>query len=312
MNGGTLTVSANWQADGAFTAPGGMVVFNSALDKPMDVQMSSGSYFNHVQIGDGTATPWVQLKSNLSVHGNLTLNVGSLFQTGSNTLTLTGNWQDNGAGFDYAHSAVVFNGSGQTANAVSSAVIFNQDFSEFNSVTPLTSDEPAGWSNALGASNADPFGFWYFGDSGSGGQALRDSFLSSDKVDAWLFTPLVNLSTGVNYRTQFDYKPYDPVPVDPSNFSAWSGSGQLPSQMTAIVTVNDANNTTWNTANQAFTVSSSRAYNLGLRNDAAAAFAAPGGGASLDNIILTIEPVIPPNFGQARIEIYLPIVIRQV
>lgn len=300
MSGGTLTVSGNWQASGAFTASGGAVVFNSALDKPMSLQMSGGSYFNHLQIGDGAAMPWIQLNSSLDVNGNLTLNVGSLFQAGSFPITLAGNWQDNGAGFDYTHSTVSFDGSGQTANAVASATVFSQDFSAYDGSGSLTSGQPHGWDSILGDDiNADAFGFWYFG--GVNGRAQRDSYLAESEttVDAWLSTPAVNLSSGVNYRLRFDYKVNETfTPVDSSDFSAWYGTHLLPSKMTNhIVTVSGASNTTWNTADQTFVVASSNAYNLGLRNYDASSASHTYGGPELDNIVLTIEPVIPAGFG---------------
>lgn len=314
MNGGTLTVSGNWRASGAFVAAGGIVIFNAAQDKAVLLQMNNSSSFYHLQIGDGTAMPWVQLTSNLDVNGNLTLNAGSLFQTGSYQISLAGNWQDNGAGFDYANSKVTFNGSGQTANAVSSAVVLNQDFSNYDgSSGSYTDAEPFGWAKALGTT-VDVFGYWWFGDPGAGGVAQRDAFLASDSapIDAWLFTQAVNLSAGANYRLTFDYKVG--LATDASDFSAWYGSHLLPSKaQTAIVTVTGATNTTWSTANQSFNVPDSRTYNLGLRNNDNAANSYMGGGAYLDNIILTVEPVIPPDFGAEASEFiaYIPLIVKE-
>jgi len=113
MTGGTLTLLGNWQSQGTGTFEGteGTLRFNGYFDQT--IQTSSDSHFHDLQIGDGSGSQTVTVKSDLTIEGNLQLMKGTSFQMGFRTIYLAGNWSDDNSAFDPQDGTLVLNGTTQ-------------------------------------------------------------------------------------------------------------------------------------------------------------------------------------------------------
>ncbi len=266
MSGGTLNVHGHLEETGTgqFNATGGTVILKSNLDQTINI--ANGKLFN-LQAGDST-TQKVTLASNLDVNGDLTLKAGVTFNAGSHTITVAGNWNDEGNGFAAGSSTVIFDGDTQTADKVTSTTLLNETFSTYDGRDcGCEADYPSGWSVAN--NSTDGGGRWWTNDfiakpnsdDSANGYIIRLS--GGTTADAWLFSPAVNLQSGVTYQVQFDYGVSDGT----QEFGVYYGASQSSGSMTNQVFVNSAaSNTSWATGNATFTVSTSGTYYLGFHN----------------------------------------------
>jgi hypothetical protein len=251
MTGGTLNVGWNWSDSGGFTATGGTVKFSS----PIDITLDSSSTFNHIEIGDGSDSTTVSLNQNIDINGNLTINTGAKLKAGSYTINIAGNWaEQHTSGFDADSSTVIFDGSSQSVTKVTSTIIFNETFSNADGKTSFSAAYlPDNWVSEKPSGSAG----WIAGD----GQAVR----WNDSSDAWLFTTAKTLSEFNTYQLSFQYKNLQSGKT--SSFSIYIGTSQNSAAMTTELTsVTDVTSTTFSTATQDFTVSSSGTYYFGIRS----------------------------------------------
>ncbi len=195
MTAGTLNVYGIWEdmGTGVFNATGGTVVFKGTIAQTISSNstlLRSGtalapSSFNNVQIGDGGSTV-VKLNTNIDINGNLVMSAGARFEAGSRTIRIAGNWTENSpVNFVEGTSSVIFDGTNQAINKVTTSAIFNEDFSDSDGVPCCgTSSMPSGWTNENTA--------WFFGESGA------ETGRAHGTANGWLHTSAMYLATGIN------------------------------------------------------------------------------------------------------------------
>lgn len=258
ITGGTFNVYGSWeeQGTGSTTMSGGTVVFKSNLDQT--ITASANSTFNNVQIGDSTSQN-VTLSSNLDVNGNLTLSAGATLSAGSNTLNVAGNWRDEGNGFVYGTSTVIFDGSSQTVDKVTSSTLLNEPFDEADSQTCCSSAYlPSGWTREHTSGNG-----FLGGDLGAGGMAIRWDSSS----DAWLHTTGFALEPGVTYQISYKYANSALSAGATSDFSLSLGTSPSSASMTTqLHSVTGVSSSSLTTANATFTVATAGTYYFGIRS----------------------------------------------
>lgn len=291
MSGGTLTVYGDWeeQGTGVFNASGGTVVFKSPLNQ--SIESHHDSNFNHLQIGDGIGTQKVALLdgTHLEIKGNLTLKAGVSFEAGNSTISLTGNWQDEGNGFVAGTSTVMLDGASQILQKPDESVLLSEDFSAWDGSDDFFYAPPARWAAIIYADGR--FNRWGFGDSRElpnypyhGGFARRSLAYDDTNFDAWLFSPALTLHPDTIYQLDFIYG--IGKGSDPQGFAAYYGNDQASSDMTTqIFNQPSASNITWNPAESYFTVPNNGTYHIGFRNFDASPTAYSTAG--IDNIVLT-------------------------
>ena len=113
MTSGTLTLLGNWREEGTgrFNGTGGTLLFNGYFDQT--IQTSQNSHFHHLQIGDGSGTQSVTIKSDVTIKGDLHLMPGTSFQMENQTIYLAGDWSDEESAFDAHRGTLVLNGTTQ-------------------------------------------------------------------------------------------------------------------------------------------------------------------------------------------------------
>jgi len=253
MSGGTLNVYGHLEeaGTGQFNGTGGTVVLKSNLDQT--VNLANGKLFN-LQVGDST-TQKVTLASNLDVNGDFTLQAGVTFEAGSHTINVAGNWNDGGNGFVSGTSTVIFDGSTQTADKVTSTTVLSENFNSFTSC--CSTAIPSGWVRE----KVDGFGF-ATGELVSGnGSAVR----WADTSDAWLFTSALALQPGLTYEIEYKYA----TSGGTSDFRVYLGTSQSSSNMlsgTLIDTQAGVSSSSYQTGASTFTVPTAGNYYLGFRN----------------------------------------------
>lgn len=277
----TLCVYGDWlvQGSGVFSATGGTVVFQGKTSQTISMTTNADDHFHNLQIGNGSSTPSLVLRSDLNVDGNLTLVDGATLEAGSNTLHVAGNWHDIAHSFASSASTVVLDGERQTVNRATVGTVMSQDFSDYDGSTQLTSLPPTGWSRPSGTD-----GWWFTGDSrDSNWSGIARVFGIANKIDVWLFSSALHLRRDVTYLLQFKYH----ILSNPQQLYVKLGSSPITAAMTRTIFADaDVDNASWIRATQAFTVATDGTYYLGF-NDFNPAFASGSYGATLDDVILT-------------------------
>ncbi|MGB0387179.1 MAG: reprolysin-like metallopeptidase, partial [Ardenticatenaceae bacterium] len=270
ITGGTLNLYGDWEEQGTAqtNGTGGTVVFKSNLDQ--SIQTSSNSTFNDVQIGDST-TQKVTLNSNLDVNGNLTLKSGATFAGSSHTINVAGNWNDEGNGFDPGTSTVMFDGTSQTVDKVTTSTLLTENFNSFT--TCCSTVRPSGWVRE----HVDGFGFTTGEFVSGNGSAVR----WNDTTDAWLITSAFALQPGITYEVEYKYA----TSGGTSDFRVYAGTTQSSSSMlsgTLVHTAAGVSSSSYQTATATFTVPSAGNYYIGFRNQRVSS----SGYGLLDDIVL--------------------------
>jgi subtilisin len=273
----TLSVYGDWlvQGTGVFSATGGTVAFKGETGQTISMTTNAEDHFYNLQIGDGSSTPSVTLSSDLDVDGDLILMDGATLETGSNTLYVAGNWRDTAFSFVPGNSTVVLDGYSQRVDRTDGTVM-SQYFSDSDGRISFSGVPPVGWTRSLGAN-----GWWFTGDfSDPNWSGIARVSGSTTEIDAWLFSPVLNLSSDVTYRLQFRYRAF----VDPQEFYVKLGGSPVEASMTKTIFADiDVDNISWITATQVFTVATDGTYYLGF-NDFDSTFSYYG--LMLDDIIL--------------------------
>lgn len=253
MTGGTLAVGWRWEDSGGFNPTGGTVQFNG----PIDITVTSTSAFKNVQISSKTT-----LNSNLNVDGNLQVDAGATFVAGANTINVAGNWSEGDAtGFTAGTSTVIFDGTAQTVDKVTTASVLSEDFSAYND-TCCTSGKPTGWANSNGSYLQ---GDLLVGDNGAANRWRN-------QTDGYLYTPEVVLTAGVVYELQYDvatrrnFSDGDGS-LSPQTVSVHLGSAQSAAGMTTILSAEASETaTSYQTRTISnITVATSGTYYIGFR-----------------------------------------------
>ena len=259
MSNGTLTVYGNWeeQGNGRFLGNDGTVILRNPLDKAQ-ITTNGSSYFNHLQIGDGIGTSAFTLNSDLDVNGNFTLETGITFDAGNHTLTIGGDWSDEGASFAYDTSRVVFDGTAQTIDKVTTTTILSEDFNQYTTCG-CTSSAPTGWSTD-GDGNRFLFGKL---SSAPDGSAVH----WDNSSDGWLITPDMALQSGVTYNLSFNYLNYfNNGDMDLAVYYGTEANSTAMLAGTQIGTIDNVTNTSYQTANMQFTVGADDTYYVGINS----------------------------------------------
>lgn len=250
MTDGTLTVTGTrWeeQGTGQFNGTGGTVIFDSPLDQ--SVMANAASTFNDVQFGNGNAQS-VMVASDLDIDGNLTISTGATVDAGSYTIEVAGNWDDQASGFSADTSTIIFDGTTQSVDKVTTKTLISEDFSAYPTCG-CTTAAPAGW-----ARSGDGFAF-LFGNS--------TAYHWHDSTDAWLFTQAVQLQAGVNYTFSFDH-----LKGGGSTSTITAAYGLAQNSAAMSTTIGDLTNaeitTSFQNAQFSFTVATSGTYYLGIHS----------------------------------------------
>jgi hypothetical protein len=236
-------------------------------------------HFYNLQIGTGSSTPLLVLRSDLDVNGNLTVMDGATLKAGSNTLHVAGNWYDTAQAFALGTSTVILDGDRQTMNRATMGTVMSQDFSDYDGDTQFTSSPPTGWSRPSGTN-----GWWFTGESrDSNWNGIARVFGIATEIDVWLFSPALHLRRDVTYQLQFRYHALS----NPQELYVMLGSNPAEAAMTRTITADtDVHSASWIRATQAFTVAADGTYYLGF-NNFDPAFASGSYGVTLDDVILT-------------------------
>ncbi|MCI5126057.1 MAG: hypothetical protein D3925_16690 [Candidatus Electrothrix sp. AR5] len=259
MTTGTLTVGWSWEDNGGFNATGGTVVFAG----PIGVTVTSDSAFQNVQIGTGSDTSVVRLEGNVDINGNLHIQAGANFDAGPYSIHLAGNWtEDDATGFTGSGtSTVIFDGSNQTVNKVTSISLLNENFSNYNT-SCCFSGKPIGWGSSDGS--------YYQGDLIVNGDGAANRWRS--QTDGYLYTPALNLQKGVIYQLQYDVairknNSDGDASLSPQNVSVHLGNAQSSAAMTTLLS-NESSETSTTYATRTInniTVATSGTYYIGFR-----------------------------------------------
>ncbi|MCW0485000.1 beta strand repeat-containing protein, partial [Gaoshiqia sediminis] len=130
----SLTISGNWTNNGTFNAGNGTVTFDGT---GTSISGTSTTGFNNLQIPSGAS---VTLNSDTNV-ANLTID-GELTTSNSETLTVSGNWTNNGT-YTANAGTVVMTGAGKTISGIFSSSFNNLQIdagSDVSSVVTVSSD----------------------------------------------------------------------------------------------------------------------------------------------------------------------------
>lgn len=290
ITGGTLTVYGNWEELGTARTNAGNANLVLAGNLPQSLRCNSDSRFNAMQVGTGTSATQVALVGTLVLNGDLTIRTGASLRADTSQLQVGGNWNDAGTGFRSENGTVVLNGAAQTLTIQTTRTLLDEDFAYRDGTETYTSTSPSGWltldqSAPVGTNVRTLFGGGTFRPNNpntTGGFALRFPDATATLVDAWLVSPAVELRRGATYRLSFLY---GVDRNDPQEFQAWLGTS--PSAMSRqLVSFTNVTATTWQNAEQSFTVSADGVYYLGFRN----VDTSPDGGyGAWDNLRLTEE-----------------------
>ena len=242
MTTGTLIVGWSWEDNGGFNATGGTVVFAG----PIGVTVTSSSAFQNVQIGTGADTSVVSLEENLDINGNLHIQAGASFDAGAYSIYLAGNWtEDDATGFTGSGtSTVIFDGTNQAVNKVTSVSLLNEDFSEGDGQDCCnTSYLPATWTREDA---------WYGGELSDDGDAAASG-------NGWLHSPAVSLNSKAVYTITFAFEQFQGT----DTLRIYYGNTANSSDMTNLIgTIN-----TTGTAEFSFSVPASGTYYIGFHHD---------------------------------------------
>ncbi len=292
ITGGTITVYGDWAELGPARTNAANANLVLAGNQPQSLSFNSDSRFNAMQVGTGTSATHVELAGTLVLNGNLTIRTGAQLRAGTSQLQVGGNWDDAGTGFRPESGTVILNGTDQTVAIQGTRTPLDEDFAYRDGTKTYTSTAPNGWvtqdqSEPAGANFRMRFGGSDFAPNNpntTGGFALRFPNANDTRVDAWLFTPPLELRRGATYRLSFLY---GVDRNDPQEFQAWLGTAASSSAMSRqLLNFTNVTATTWQNAEQSFTVSADGIYHLGFRN----LDANPTGGyGAWDNLRLTEE-----------------------
>ncbi|NJL06145.1 MAG: hypothetical protein HC911_14825, partial [Chloroflexaceae bacterium] len=292
ITGGTITVYGDWAELGTARTNAANANLVLAGNLPQSLSFNSDSRFNAMQVGTGTSATVAQLAGTLVLNGDLTIRTGAQLRGGTSQLQVGGNWDDAGAGFFSENGTVVLNGTNQTVAIQGTRTMLDEDFAYRDGTETYTSTPPNGW---VTQNQSAPVGsnvrIWFGGSdfppnspNTTGGFALRLPDSNATLVDAWLFSPPLELRRGATYRLSFLYG----VSSDnPQEFQAWLGPAANATAMSRqLVNFTNVTATTWQNAEQSFTVSADGIYYLGFRN----VDTSPDGGyGAWDNFRLTEE-----------------------
>lgn len=242
MTSGTLTVGWSWEDEGGFNATGGTVIFSG----PIGVGITSSSAFNNVQIGTGSDTSEVILESNFDVNGDLQISAGAKLNAANYTINLAGNWQENTpSGFQQGSGTVIFDGSNQSVNKLTYALVLNEDFSEGDGKGCGCSTVylPAGWTRESA---------WFGGELSADGDAIASG-------NGWLHSVPLSLSSSSTYTLTFDFVQYSGT----DTLRVYYGSNPNSASMsTSIGTISSTGAASFD-----FTVPTSGTYYIGFHHD---------------------------------------------
>lgn len=271
ISSGTLTVYGDWeeQGTGTTTANGGTILFAGSL--PQTIKTSANSQFNHLQIGNGGSTA-VTLNSDLDVNGDITIQISAQLSAESYLITVGGNWDDIGSGFEANAGTVHLNGNNQTIDKAPSKIIFSEDFNTYTTCG-CTTDAPIGWGREQSAG----FGFLFgkLNSAPNGAAALWD-----DSTEGWLFTPGIELEPGIDYEIQFKHADY--FGNGSFTIDVYHGAAQTSGAMNTLIgTATDPSGTAYQSNTFAFTVSTAGTYHLGFNGQKTATYGL------LDDIVVT-------------------------
>lgn len=274
ITGGTITVYGDWAELGTARTNAANANLVLASNLPQSLSFNSDSRFNAMQVGTGTSATHVELAGTLVLSGDLTIHTGAQLRAGTSQLQVGGNWDDAGTGFRPESGTVILNGTTQTVAIQGTRTRLDEDFASRDGTQTYTFTAPNGWatqdrSAPVGTNVRTGFGGSSFPSNSpntTGGFALRfpDANENATLVDAWLFTPPLELRRGATYRLSFLYGVSGD---DPQEFQAWLGPAASSSAMSRqLVNFTNVTATTWQNAEQSFTVSADGTYYLGFRN----------------------------------------------
>jgi subtilisin family serine protease len=257
----TLGVYGSWVAEGTgyFDGSGGTVAFVGAGAQTISTTNAANDHFYHLDIGDGSTAQTVVLNTDIDVNGDLTVEDGASLDADTHTVSVAGDWLDQGQSFVPSTGTVVFDGATQRAERIAEPyvqVLYSTDFTD-----------STGWT--YNDANGDG-SYWgiYTGVPIEGG--VRDPsagylYNSSNAADDWLFSPGIAMEAGRTYTITFAYGVG--LASFPEKMSVHVGDDNTISAMTSGTQIFDDNNitnTSWATATQTFTPGASDTYYLGF------------------------------------------------
>jgi hypothetical protein len=112
-----INVGGNWTNNATFLHGGGTVQFNRSSGTQIISDPSGETFFNLNISNPGSVMKTVQLNNTVTVLGNLSiLNVKCILNAGSNTINLSGNWENSGSAFQSTGTVNLVGSSQQTIN----------------------------------------------------------------------------------------------------------------------------------------------------------------------------------------------------
>ena len=248
-------VYGDWLEAGSssFTASAGTVTFRGSY--PQSITSGINSYFNHMNLGDGSATPTVNSSSNLDVNGDLTIGLGASLVAGSYTLRVGGNFIDNPLGLVPGNSTVILDGTTSVLQrAATEVTVYSNNLSS-----------TSGWVTY----DANAGGYWIFTTStvapNSPDHGIHARYIYNESIpgDDWLFAPGFTLQAGVTYNIRFNYGAY--FATWPEKLAVHIGTAHNVGAMTTqIFDNNNVIHATWQQGSGTFTPGTSGIYYVGF------------------------------------------------
>ena len=255
MSGGTLHIGWRWEDTGGFDATGGTVQFSG----PIGVHIDSTSAFHDIAIGTGSDTTGVILDNNIDIDGDLTIGAGATFSPGAYSVMVGGDWSEgDAAGFTAGTSTVIFDGTAQTVDKVTTVNVLNEMFTDADDKGCGCSSLhiPSGWSRESASGSG-----WLAGNLTGSGEVIR----WNSSTDAWLFTTAHSLDSAVEYALSFKYRNF--LSGNPTTYTIYVGTSPNAGAMTTqIHQVAGAASTSEATTSGNFSVGTSGIYYFGIRN----------------------------------------------
>ncbi|MCB9304666.1 MAG: hypothetical protein H6566_28865 [Lewinellaceae bacterium] len=236
MSGGTMGIQGHLISGGTFEATGGILIMQTNLDKPLQLQLSGSSYLHNLAIGTEESNSWVRLNSNTKINGNVTIANGSLLDHNNQQIVVGGDWTDSwGGGFDYSYASINILGSAIniTPQAYPFPVIDVRSYASYS--------ENGGWLSfaeeggrvhfpTFGEGEID-FGRYSLVDKNGNPTDFEDNIDFKNQHDAWAFTPFIHLASNSGYSLNIEYEAIGVESSDQLNLYLRSGEKQLPSEM---------------------------------------------------------------------------------
>ena len=183
-----INVAGSWVNNGIFNAGGGIVTFNGTAQT---INPNGQAFFDLTIANSGTKT----LSNPVLIGGTLTINSGTTFDVGvgSNAVTLTGNWVNNGL-FSRQTGTVTFNGtttlSGTSAPSLNNVTITGA----LTTVVGIT-DVSGNWLQSAGSFTANGGTLQFSGNTQSitpGAQTFNNVTISGNNTKTLQGSTIVN------------------------------------------------------------------------------------------------------------------------